>query len=159
MWDVAGLKIFPSILSIDLPYFGIGVPCVSIGLQIEDTFIGEIAMEIGHTEIYVKSPMEAKDFYVNVLGFELEVIQHEKFVWLNKGKQVILLKPGRKAPTPSTYQEAPSAVVFYTNNLDKTVEELKDRGLKFLGTDGSDRCLTFTDPDGNWFQLVDPNSH
>jgi catechol 2,3-dioxygenase-like lactoylglutathione lyase family enzyme len=116
-------------------------------------------MEVGHTEIFVKNPMEAKDFYISVLGFDLEVIQHEKYVWLNKGNQVILLKPGRKAATPATYQEAPSAIVFYTEDLDKTVEELKGRGLKFSGTDGSDRCLTFADPDGNWFQLVDPKAH
>ena len=52
-------------------------------------------MEVGHTEIYVENPIEAKDFYINVLGFELEIIQQERFVWLNKGKQTLLLKPGR----------------------------------------------------------------
>ena len=47
-------------------------------------------MQVGHTEIYVKNPVDAKDF-----------------------------------------QEAPSAIVFYTNDLDKTVEELKGRGFSF----------------------------
>ena len=31
---------------------------------------------------------------------------------------------------------------------------LRERGLEFRGTDGSESCLTFMDPDGNWFQLA-----
>jgi catechol 2,3-dioxygenase-like lactoylglutathione lyase family enzyme len=116
-------------------------------------------MEVGHIEIYVKDPTKAKDFYADVLGFTVETIQQERYVWLNKGRQVILLKPGRKALRPATYQDASCAIVFYTNNLEETVKDLENRGLKFLGTDGSDQCLTFCDPDGNWFQLVNPSSH
>ena len=51
-----------------------------------------VVMHFGHLEIFVKDPLAAKDFYVNVLGFKLE-------------------------------------------------------------------SLTFTDPDGNWFPLIDPNNH
>jgi catechol 2,3-dioxygenase-like lactoylglutathione lyase family enzyme len=116
-------------------------------------------LEIGHTEIYVSDALAAKDFYVDILGFELDVIQAGKFVWLKKGTQSVLLKSGRKAPTPNSYQDAPSAIVLYTNDLPSTAEILKRKGLKFLGTDGSPNCLTFTDPDGNWFQLVDPKDH
>ena len=42
-------------------------------------------------------------------------------------------------------------------DLEKSRNELISRGLIFRGTDGSDECLTFTDPDGNWFQLTDPD--
>ena len=115
-------------------------------------------MNVGHTEVFVKDPALAKEFYVDVLGFEIETIQRERLVWLKKGPLTILLRPGRKASSPATYQEAPIGLVFYTDDLKKTSEELRQRGLKFLGTDGSESCLTFSDHDGNWFQLVNPQS-
>lgn len=55
------------------------------------------------------------------------------------------------------YQSSISGIVLYTINLVKTAEEFKRRDLKFMGNVGSDKCLTFTDPDGNWFQLIDTN--
>lgn len=114
-------------------------------------------IQMGHTEIFVKNPLTAKDFYINALGFELEVIQHEKFVWLKKDSVVILLRPGNPV-NPSTYQEANIAFVIYTDNLDEAKKNITSKGIEFKGTDGSENCLTFTDYDGNWFQLVDKNS-
>lgn len=111
---------------------------------------------VGHLEVFVPDPSRAKDFYKNVLGFEIGDVQHEgKVVWLTKGDFTILLRPGTPA-SAATYQEAAIAVVLYCEDLDKEAAELKNRGLVFKGTDGSDRCLTFTDPFGNWFQLVNP---
>jgi catechol 2,3-dioxygenase-like lactoylglutathione lyase family enzyme len=115
-------------------------------------------IEIGHTEIFTKNPLTAKDFYINVLGFELEVIQHEKIVWLVRGSHVILLRPG-KPVNPPTYQQANVALVIYTDNLEETKQFFISKGVTFKGTDGSENCLTFTDDDGNWFQLVDKNNH
>lgn len=113
----------------------------------------------GHTEVFVKDPLRSKDFYIDILGFELETIQNEKFVWLKSGSCVILLRPGRGTPEAPDYQSSKSGFVLYTNDLDTTKAELTGRGLEFKGTDGSDKCLTFTDPDGNWFQLVNPQEH
>ncbi|MEO8512741.1 MAG: VOC family protein [Ignavibacteria bacterium] len=113
----------------------------------------------GHIEIFVKDPLESKDFYINVLGFELETIQNDKFVWLKSGNYVILLRPGKKSEVADNYQTSKTGFVMYTNDLDVTKGELIGRGLEFRGTDGSDKCLTFTDPDGNWFQLVNPAVH
>ncbi len=113
----------------------------------------------GHIEIFVKDPMVSKDFYIDVLGFELETVQNDKFVWLKSGNYVILFRPGRDKVTFDNYQSAKTGFVLYTDDLDKTKDELINRGLEFKGTDGSDKCLTLTDPDGNWFQLVNPNEH
>jgi catechol 2,3-dioxygenase-like lactoylglutathione lyase family enzyme len=101
--------------------------------------------------------MKSKDFYEKVLGFEVEEIQGGKFVWLNKNGNKYLLRLGQKYNNSSEYQNTNIATVLYCEDLDQTVEELKNRGLKFKGTDGSERCLTFSDPDGNWYQLVNPN--
>lgn len=116
-------------------------------------------MKIGHVEIFVKDPLKAKDFYIDVLGFELVEIQHNVIVWLKLNDYLIMLRPGKSASQSDSYQSTNKAFVIYTDDLDKTVAELKSRGLEFKGTDGSDRCLTFTDTDGNWFQLVNPNEH
>lgn len=116
-------------------------------------------LKFGHIEIFVKDPHASKEFYTNVLGFELDTIQADKFIWLKKGDNVILLRPGMDNDPSPNYQSARTGFVLYTTDLDKTGAELLSRGLMFKGTDGSDRCLTFTDPDGNWFQLVNPAEH
>ena len=48
-------------------------------------------------------------------------------------------------------------ITLYAEDLPATKNELEIKGLVFKGFDGSENCLTFTDPDGNWFQLVNPN--
>jgi catechol 2,3-dioxygenase-like lactoylglutathione lyase family enzyme len=96
-------------------------------------------MKLGHTEILVTDPQAAKRFYVEVLGFELEADQGGQFIWVSMGDALFLLRPGRTAAPAPDYSSS--------------------RGLEFSGTDGSDRCPTFRDPDGNWFQLVNPADH
>jgi catechol 2,3-dioxygenase-like lactoylglutathione lyase family enzyme len=110
----------------------------------------------GHIELFVPSPSRAKDFYHEVLGFEVAEIQHGgQVIWMTKYGLTILLRPGTP-PVPATYQETAMAIVLYTDDLDREVIALQDRGLKFRGFDGSERCLTFSDPWGHWFQLVNP---
>ena len=113
----------------------------------------------GHIELFVRNPMDAKDFYSQGLGFQIEEIQQESFVWMNLDKLTVLLRPGRSADTPATYQQAPNGIVLYTDDLPAARQKLEENGVEFKGTDGSDQCLTFSDPDGNWFQLVNPNQH
>ncbi len=111
---------------------------------------------LGHVEIFVKDPLKSKDFYVKVLGFDLVEIQADKFVWLKLGENLFLLRPGNNDLNVKEYKNSNSGFVLYTGDIEMTRKELVSRGLKFKGTDGSDECLTFTDPDGNWFQLVNP---
>ncbi len=115
-------------------------------------------IETGHIEIFVKDPLTAKDFYVDVLGFAIEEIQHKKFVWLKKDSLVILLRPGQPV-NPPTYQETNIAFVIYTDDFKEAKEYFISKDVIFKGTDGSDKCLTFTDNDGNWFQLVNKDEH
>lgn len=114
-------------------------------------------MRLGHIELFVSNPQHSKDFYLNTLGFELVAEQGENFIWLKCGQVEILLRRGDNGTSPATYQQSPAGLVLYTENLQQTAADLSARGLQFKGTDGSDGCLTFTDPDGHWFQLVNPN--
>ena len=71
----------------------------------------------------------------------------------------ILIRPGQP-PTPvESYEDAAKGIVFYTDNLAATTIELEGRGLRFKGTVDTEKCLSFTDLDGNWVQLVNPNDH
>jgi catechol 2,3-dioxygenase-like lactoylglutathione lyase family enzyme len=116
-------------------------------------------LNFGHIEIFSKEPLVSKDFYINILGYELETIQHDKYVWLKKDNSVILIRPGKSVHNSDNYSNSKTGFVLYTDNLDEAADTFKKRGLVFKGTDGSDKCLTFTDYDGNWFQLVNPNEH
>jgi len=114
-------------------------------------------MKIGHIEIFVKDPMVSKDFYEKILGFTVTEVQHEKYVWLKLGETQILLRPGKNDLKTNEYKDSKVGIVIYTDDHSKTRSELEGKGLVFCGTDGSDSCLTFKDPDGNWFQLVNPS--
>lgn len=116
-------------------------------------------MEFGHIEIFVNNVQKSKDFYTKVLGFEIVVEQSENLVWVAIEGQEFLLRKGENDSEAETYQTSKTGFVLYTESLSETAKKLKSNGLDFQGTDGSEKCLTFTDLDGNWFQLVNPNDH
>ena len=117
-------------------------------------------MKIGHIELFVADPAQARQFYEEVLGFEVTAVQgNGQFIWLKLGDTEILLRPGQESPFISAYDQATAGLVLYTHTLEQTASKLAQRGLQFKGTDGDDECLTFTDPDGHWFQLVNPEAH
>ncbi len=115
-------------------------------------------MKFGHIELFVENPKKSRDFFVNVLGFELVSDQNPQTIWVKMNETELLLREG-EGSNSSHYQEASVGLVIYTENLLTSKSILEGRGLVFQGIDGSDRCLTFQDPDGHWFQLVNPTDH
>lgn len=118
-----------------------------------------MALTFGHIELFVRDPMHSAVFYRDVLGASIVAIQNATFVWLAIGGTEILLRPGTPLPAGDEYGKARAAFVLYTDNLDTMKAALEKRGLIFCGTDSSDNCLTCTDDDGNWFQIVNPSTH
>ncbi len=116
-------------------------------------------LHTGHIELFVKNPLASMEFYKDVLEFEVLAIQHTNYVWIIKDTLEILLRPGGTDYESPTYSQAGVGLVFYTDNLEKTAHELETRGVVFCGTVDTEKCLTFKDSDGNWFQLVNPNDH
>ncbi len=113
-------------------------------------------MRVGHTELFVTDPAVARDFYERVLGFVATSVQHGgDIVWLTFGNREFLLRKGAPPASSPDYQHSGQALVFYTDNLAAAMLELRSRGLVFDGDDGQG-CPTFRDPDGHWYQLVDP---
>ena len=116
-------------------------------------------MELGHIEILVEDPKRSQHFYCDVLGFELVTIQNEQFIWMKKGQQEFLIRPGKNKEATSEYEAASLGFVLYNDNVEESLKELELKGVEMKGTVDSSKCHTFTDPDGNWFQLVNPNDH
>lgn len=113
-------------------------------------------MKIGHIELFVKNASASKEFYESVLGFEVVAVQSPDQVWVRCGEVEILLRKGN--PTNSNqYESSNNGIVLYTDELESTSQALAKRGLIFKGTIDTEKCLTFTDLDGHWFQLVNPN--
>ena len=114
-------------------------------------------MKLGHIELFVADPGKSLAFYRDVLGCEVGEIQGGgRCVWLKLGDVEILLREGKAIERSLTYSAGSVGFVLYTDDLDKLTTELKLRGLVFTGNDGSDKEPTFVDPDGHWFQIVNP---
>lgn len=116
-------------------------------------------MRFGHIELFVRDPVAARDFYMDILGFRLVDEQGPEgepplFIWLELGEVEILLRPGEPNEA-AEFRKATANIVLYTNHVEATARGLRARGLIFQGEDGPG-CLTFTDLDGHWFQLVNP---
>lgn len=108
-------------------------------------------MRIGHVELPVQDLLASLAFYEGVLGFRLEANQGDRFLWLTSGDVVILLRPG--PPRPAGGEDDSPNVVLYTEDLDAAHARLVAAGVSttLRGT-----CHYFQDPDGHWFQLVNP---
>jgi catechol 2,3-dioxygenase-like lactoylglutathione lyase family enzyme len=116
-------------------------------------------LKLGHIELFVRSPSRSKQFYRDVLLFDLVAEQGENHIWLKSGEIELLLRPANQPPRAQTYQNALVGFVMYTDDLPATLARLKERGIVPQGQDGSDGCPTFTDPDGHWIQIVNPKDH
>ncbi|MHA2249318.1 MAG: VOC family protein [Candidatus Kariarchaeaceae archaeon] len=116
-------------------------------------------MKFGHIEIFVQDVARSHAFYRDILEFDDVAVQEDgALVWLMKSDIEILIRRG-KPKRSELYQHTNIGIVQYTDDLKSEQKLLEKRGLIFRGTDGSDKCLTFTDPDGHWFQLVNPDDH
>jgi catechol 2,3-dioxygenase-like lactoylglutathione lyase family enzyme len=133
---------------------------------------------MSHSAIFVLDQDQAKDFYVNKLGFDVktDATMPNGFRWLTvspKGQpdlEIILMKvaPGPKLQEKDveTIKElikkgAFGAGVFDTADCHRTYEELKAKGVEFLAAPKEEFYgvqAVFRDPFGNWFSLTEPKN-
>jgi catechol 2,3-dioxygenase-like lactoylglutathione lyase family enzyme len=114
-------------------------------------------MELGHIELFVRDVAVAAGFYVDVLGFELVAEQADgRFVWVRLGDREVLLRLGESRPPAAAYDRTAVGLVLYTDDVAADVGRLRSAGVTCETMPGEPGCFTFRDPDGHWWQLVDP---
>ena len=129
--------------------------------------------KMSHVLIWVKNQQEALEFYRDKLGFEVDTDEMfgENYRWLTmriptqSGFEIILMEP-----TASMMLDEESAAqlralidkgvlgggVFDADDIYKTYEELKARGVEFKAPPSTQSWGTATvmkDNSGNWFSL------
>jgi catechol 2,3-dioxygenase-like lactoylglutathione lyase family enzyme len=141
--------------------------------------------KMSHATIYVLDQDQAKDFYVNKLGFEAKAdyTAPNGFRWLTvvpKGQselEIALLKVGSATPPESNGSDTSkkdvesmaallkkgwlSSGAFQTADCRKTSAELKAKGVEFV-SEPKDEFWGVTavikDPFGNYFSMTQPKN-
>jgi catechol 2,3-dioxygenase-like lactoylglutathione lyase family enzyme len=144
--------------------------------------------KMSHTTIYVSDQDQAKEFYVDKLGFELKADYSAPngFRWLTvvpkgqSGVEIALLKVGSAVPpeikggnsaeTTKNDVEALTALLkkgwlsscaFQTADCRKTFAELKAKGVEFVSEPKDEFfgvLAVIKDPFGNWFSMTQPKN-
>lgn len=129
--------------------------------------------KMSHSLIWVKNQQQALEFYRDKLGFEVDTdaMIGEDFRWLTMriknqpGFELILMEPkaGMLLDEESAAQLRSlidkgvlGGGVFDADDIYKTYEELKSRGVEFKGPPSVQSWGTATvlkDNSGNWFSL------
>ena len=129
---------------------------------------------LSHVTLFVNNQDDAKNFYVNKLGFEVRTdhTMDNGFRWLTVGPkaqpdlEIVLMEP---KPGPMLDDESAEAVrlllrkgvlgagAFEVDDCRKTYEELKSRGVQFAGAPeerfyGTEAIMR--DGLGNWFSMT-----
>jgi catechol 2,3-dioxygenase-like lactoylglutathione lyase family enzyme len=130
--------------------------------------------KLSHVTLFVNNQEEAKNFYVNKLGFEVRTDQTMEggFRWLTVGPktqkdlEIVLMEP-KEGPMLDAESAAAArlllkkgvlgAGVFEVDDCRKTYEELKAKGVQFAGAPeerfyGIEAIMK--DGVGNWFSMT-----
>jgi lactoylglutathione lyase len=114
---------------------------------------------IATAAVYVEDQEKAVDFWTNCVGFEVRVEKEmgPKAKWIELGPKgadsCLVIYP--KSMMADWAERKPS-IVFESENLTETFEEMRSRGVNFQQEPQDmpwGRFATFLDAEGNWFGL------
>ena len=118
--------------------------------------------KVFYTSVLVSDQEKALDFYTNALGLEKRVENPTpdgpRFLTVGvKGQDfMLLLCPGTPGQAEPVQGGIPASVTIETDDIRKTFEELKSRGVEFVSDVLEFRGIyvaQFQDPDGNRLQI------
>lgn len=135
--------------------------------------------KMSHASLFVLDQDKAIDFYVNKLGFELKnnVPMGDNFKWVTvtpPGQPDLEITLLASQPSPMLDEEASGHIrwllengkmgagVFETPDCRKTYEELKAKGVEFMGEPKEQFYGTevlMKDGCGNWFSVTTQKPH
>ncbi|MFV8225647.1 VOC family protein [Christiangramia aquimixticola] len=130
-------------------------------------------MQVAMVSIFVEDPSKAFEYYTQTLGFEEVMYSPENYIAIIKsplgdGDTTILLEPTQPNGIQvaidykkKLYEMGIPVITFKAADIYKTVEELKEKGVKFkkdpIQTDYGFEAI-FDDANGNYIQLIQLNS-
>ena len=112
---------------------------------------------IDHVVFHVKDLVDAKKFYVDFLGMEID---HESS-WQcflkcgNQGLALFEVDDGEDIHGGSEMNHM--ALKLVSGNYERVKKTLEDAGIEVRGRKGDPHCIYFHDPDGHQLQLLMPN--
>jgi catechol 2,3-dioxygenase-like lactoylglutathione lyase family enzyme len=118
--------------------------------------------KVFYTSVLVSDQDKALDFYTNVLGLEKRVENPTpdgpRFLTVGvKGDDFqLVLWPGTPGQAEPAMGRPPASITIETDDIRKTFEELKSRGVEFVSDVLEFRGIyvaQFQDPDGNRLQI------
>ena len=128
--------------------------------------------KLSHTTIWVLDQDEARDFYTEKLGFEVDTDNSmDGFRWLTVNApaepdhKLILLEPGPPMMDERAAEQVKELLakgvlgpgVFETRDCEAAYAQLRERGVSFL-SEPVERPYgieaTFRDNSGNWFSMT-----
>jgi len=128
---------------------------------------------LSHANVYVLDQDRAKQFYTEVLGFELRTdVTMDGFRWLTVGPKgqpdlnILLAYPAPPMFSPDDAETVRALVakgdfgggVFATDDCRGTYEDLSSKGVTFLQEPAARPYgveALFRDDSGNWFSLTE----
>jgi len=123
-----------------------------------------VITNLNSVNVTVSDQDRALAFYRDALGFEVTMDMGDaNFRWLtvapkNSKTNLVLFKATPSQPEWSTRMGQHTGYVFYSDDIQKTYEELNAKGVEFTAApkklDWGGIEGTFSDPDGNLFELV-----
>ena len=129
-------------------------------------------MKIAMVSVFVEDPAKAFKYYIEVLGFEEYMYSPENYIAivkspLDRNGVTLLLEPTEpggieiaKVYKKKLYELGIPVISFSSNDIQKTIEELKNKGVKFkkdlVKTDYGFEAV-FDDANGNYIQLLELN--
>ncbi len=113
-----------------------------------------------HIEVRCSSLDKAKDFYLHKLGLELISNLPELGLFAVKAGSIRISFFEGYIPRKKQHDQLTgSHIIFRTENLDETIEELVRRGIEFTGeiveAGGFMRDIAIRDPDGNIIEIAE----
>jgi catechol 2,3-dioxygenase-like lactoylglutathione lyase family enzyme len=132
----------------------------------------EHPMRISMVSVFVENPVKAFKYYTEVLGFEEVMYSPENYLAivkspLDSNSTNLLLEPTEpdgfeiaKEYKKQLYAMGIPVITFSSDNIHKTADELKKKGVKFkkdpVATDYGYEAV-FDDANGNFIQLIQLN--
>lgn len=116
-------------------------------------------MKLGKIMIFVSDLAEAKRFYCGVLGFLLKSENNNRLEFFHEGCDFVAFKCEKNAKVKDYSNEARSVFVFEVASVAKTMNELLEKGVKFLHETPAEndfsRYAAFYDPFGNIHEIFE----